>query len=817
MPIFVAVMRMKISYNWLRDYLPMSLSPEKTGDLLTSVGLEVESMERTGPDERCLQSLITGLIVSAEKHPDADRLKVTKVDIGRKDLLTIVCGAPNVAVGRKVIVATPGVTLHPMKGDPFTIKISKIRGQASEGMLCAADEIGLSEDHSGLLLLPPDTAVGRPVAEVLNTDTDYIFEIGLTPNRSDAFCHLGVAADLAAVMNARLGMNVQFATPSELPTFLPTGEQPIKVSVSAKDACIRYSAIVLSDIKINESPKWMQDKLKNVGFKPINNVVDITNYVMLESGQPLHAFDLASLTGQQVNVGFVADGTTFKTLDGQNRLLHPEDLMISNAEGPMCIAGVYGGAESGVKDSTTAIFLESACFDPLAIRRTAQRHQLRTDSAQRFEKGVDPNGCRKALLRAVSLFTELCQATVSSDITDIYPLRREPARIKLRWARLQSLAGQHIAPEKTKTILAALNIHIINEDSEGILLEIPTNKTDVTREIDVIEEILRIYGLDNIALPLRLKSTVSFAGNREETLLQEKISETLVARGYAEMMNTSLTQSRYYDPEQTDSRLLKLLSNANAQLDVLRTNLLFGGLEVVRHNRNRQQYDLRLFEWGYTYEGNTAKPSEKSELLLLSCGTERLMSWQPKRSTDFFDLKINAEKILRLAGFGKLKGAYASHPFYEYALCYRFAEKEGAWIGRVKGEILQRFDIDVPVFAAVIDPACLYHQWEKTEIKFTPVSKFPTVHRDLALLLSNSVRFDDVEAAILSVGNSLVKDIQLFDIYTDKKIGEDHKSYAVNIAILHDEKTLTDVEIDKLMSCIQESIVQKTGAEIRGK
>lgn len=808
---------MKISYNWLKDYLPITLSPEKTGDLLTSVGLEVESIERTGPDEESLQSLITGLVVSAEKHPNADRLRVTKVDIGAKDLLTIVCGAPNVAVGQKVIVATPGVTLHPIKGDPFTIKLSKIRGEASEGMLCAADEIGLSEDHSGLLLLPPDTSVGRPVSEVIHTATDYIFEIGLTPNRSDAFCHLGVAADLAAVMNARLEMNVQLAIPSEVPIIIPAGERPVTVTVSATDACTRYTGIVLSDIKIGESPKWMQEKLINVGFRPINNVVDITNYVMLETGQPLHAFDLDCLAGRHITVGYVAEGTSFKTLDGQNRLLHTEDLMISDADGPMCIAGVYGGAESGVKDTTTAIFLESAFFDPIAIRRTAQRHQLRTDSAQRFEKGVDPNGCRKALLRAVSLLTEYCQAKVSSDITDIYPQMREPARIKLRWARLQSLAGQYIAPEKAKTILTALHIHISHEDSECIELEIPTNKIDVTREIDVIEEILRIYGMDNIAIPSRVKSSVSFAGTREETLLQEKISETLVSRGYAEMMNTSLTQSRYYDPAQAEGRLLKLLSNANAQLDVLRTNLLFGGLEVIRHNKNRQQYDLRLFEWGYTYEGNTAKYSEKSELLMLSCGTERQMSWQPKRSTDFFDLKMNVEKVLSLAGFGKLKGDYASHPFFEYALCYRLPKNEVAWIGRVKGEVLQKFDIDGPVFAAMINNGSLYNQWNHTEIKFTPVSKFPTVQRDLALLLHRSVRFEDVEAAILSVGSSIVRDIQLFDIYTDKKMGEDHKSYAVNIAIRHDEKTLTDEEIDGLMSLIQESIVQKTGAEVRGK
>lgn len=806
---------MKISYNWLKDFLPLDMSPLEVGDLLTSIGLEVESITQLGPRAGLLESLTIGQVIACSKHPNADKLSLTQVDIGLAEPLHIVCGAPNVATGQKVIVATVGTTLYPSTGEPFTIKLSKIRGEQSQGMLCAEDEIGLSDDHAGIKILPEDSPIGASLATILKPNSDSIFEIGLTPNRSDAFSHIGVARDLASVINVRYGRNIKVTEPTLLAESVLPRHNPIQVSLENTTACPRYSGVVIENLKVEESPLWLQERLKSVGLRPINNVVDITNFVMLETGQPLHAFDADKIIGSKVIVKNLPSNTEFLTLDGTTKKLHQEDIVICNSEQPMCMGGVFGGLSSGVTNDTTSIFLESAHFDAITIRKTAQRHQLRTDAAQRFEKGVDPNGTEYALRRAAHLFQTIMGAKIASAITDIYPNVMEQPHVNLRFDRVNKVAGQAISPEQVKTILNALDIQLLSENGQGLELLVPTNKVDVTREIDVIEEILRIYGMDNIQIPTLIKSSISYAGTRDEQGFIDHISNMLTGVGYSEMMNTSLTQSKYYEGQAQQP--IKLLSNANAQLDILRTNLLYGSLETVRHNLNRKQSNLRLFEWGYCYTKNTAnKYEEDFQLLLIQVGQESPQQWRQLRNSDFYDLKSQVEKILTRSAIQGYTTKETENADLEYGLDYVYNKKKIATIGLVSKKTTEQFNVDQQVYVAILEIDELLKQWLVATIQFKPIPKYPAVERDLAMILDQSLQYETLKNAVLSLKLPLLRDIQLFDVYVDKKLGEGKKSYAINFELRDDDKTLTDKEIEEAMAKIAHCLTSEVGVSIRG-
>lgn len=813
---------MKISYNWLRSYINLDISKEKTAEILTSIGLEVEAQ---GPFESIpgsLRGLIVGEVITCSPHPQADKLTLTKVDTGGPVLLPIVCGAPNVAAGQKVIVAPVGCTLFG-SSEPLTIRKARIRGEESEGMLCAEDEIGLGTDHSGIMVLDPSIPAGTVVADLFEIESDHVYEIGLTPNRIDSASHYGVARELKAALGNEFNVNLR-----KPEAILPdkTDSLDISVEITNPEACTRYSGISVTGIKVAESPQWLKNRLLSIGMKPINNVVDITNFVLHETGQPLHAFDADYITGNKITVRTLPEGTPFVTLDEQERKLDAGDLMICNGNEGMCIAGIFGGLHAGVSQSTTRLFIESACFNPVWVRKTSKRHLIYTDSSFRFERGTDPNATVYALKRAAALICEIAGGKIASDIVDVYPKPVQPYPVELKWTNLDRLIGIKIDHDEVKKILRSLDIEITQENESQLQLAVATYRVDVRREADVIEDILRIYGYNNVGLSDQVTSTLSYAPKPDPEKLENLISEQLTAQGFNEIMANSLTPSSYYDqldtyPAATGVKLLNPLSN---DLNLLRRTLLFGGLEALSANMKFKNFDLKFYEFGNTYE---LKP-DSNRLLAESYHETRFLSifltgkkypehWSGKsQDTGFFDLKSTAFRVLQRLGIN------TEEIEIEEQTDERFATGiSGKWgrsvcfrMGQVHPGLLAPHEIDQAVWFAELNWDAILRKVQ-LNVKYQELAKYPLVRRDLALVVDHSVRYENIRSLAFMVERKLLKDVNIFDVYTSEKLGSGKKSLAVSFILQDENKTLTDKQIEQVMEKLITAYEKKMGAVLR--
>ncbi len=814
---------MTISLNWLRQYIDINLDPLRIGEILTELGLELEAMEEVESIRGGLQGVVTGLVKECRKHPNADKLSLTKVDIGNGADLSIVCGAPNVEAGQKVLVATVGTTLYPLGSEePLVLKKAKVRGEDSEGMICAADELGIGEDHSGILVLPGDTPIGMPAAEYFNVEKDVVYEIGLTPNRSDATNHIGVARDLAAALRINYGHSGQLRLPSVDDFTIHNHNLPIKVQVDNYEACPRYSGVCIQGVNIGESPEWLKKRLASIGIRTINNVVDITNFILHELGQPLHAFDYDAISGQEVIVRTLADGTPFVSLDETERKLSAEDLMICDGNGhAMCIGGVFGGISSGVKDSTRNIFLESAHFSPKYIRRSSMRHNLRTEAAKVFEKGSDPNITVYALKRAALLMCELAGGQIASDIIDLYPKPIQPARVELRFSNISRLIGIEIPKTELYAILDALDMPRLAETAESATVAVPTNKADVLREADVIEEILRIYGYNKVPIPTQIRTAAADSPKPDPYAVRNAVSDYLSAAGFHEMMALSLSESRYYRellPAVADEELVYINNTSNVNLDIMRPTMLFSALEAAVHNQNRQQTDLKLFEFGKTYRMKGAGIDEQNRLSLLLCGNRMAESWLEKeqRPVSFYSLKTFCVNILGRLGVAAYQESPVDNPAFAYGVRYHRGERVLAELGKVATPLSKGMDIRGEVFFADIRWDALLDAVAKQKISYREVGKFPSTRRDLALIVENSVKFSDIAAIAAKTGKGLLKDVNLFDVYENEQaIGAGKKSCAVSFVFEDPAKTLQDKDVEKIMDQLIREYESKLGASIR--
>ena len=809
---------MRISWNWLRTLIDTDLAPQAAAEVLTSTGLETESVEAIEPVKGMLVGVVVGQVMDCAKHPDADRLSVCRVDVGTGEPLGIVCGAPNVAAGQKVLVATVGSTLYPVSGEPLVIKKSKIRGVESHGMICAEDELGLGESHAGILVLDPSAVVGTPAAQHLGLVADFALEIGLTPNRADAMSHVGVARDLAAALNVRGNASIKLKWP-DVSAFAPgAGSKGIKVEVQAPAACSRYAGITFTDVKVEASPDWLQERLKSIGLKPINNVVDVTNYVQHELGQPLHAFDADKLAGGRIVVRMAKEGEPFTTLDGKERKLSASDLVIADAEKPACISGVSGGALSGVSETTTSIFLESACFDATTVRRTARRHGLNTDASFRFERGVDPEITAYALKRAALLLQDVVGALVASDVTDIISTPARWNKVTLRFARLDLLIGAHISALEVCRVLEALDCRMVSVDDTAITVEVPPYRVDVVREADLVEEIVRIIGFDRVPLPERLMMPAVMA--EEVTLdgVQRRLSAHMAARGFREVMTPSLVNGEQVVrlKAATETSLVRLKNPLSAELDVMRPSMLFGLLRSAAHNIARQQKDLRLFELGriYAREGDTTVEQERMAFIIT--GQSGQESWRSKAApTSVMDAAAEVELLLERLG---MRGAAAEPTGHPVLLSAAKASVRSATIstwGEVAPEALKEFGIAQPVYYAECDCAAVKEDLARRRIVFSPVPRFPSVRRDLSLLLDTAVTFAELKRVSHQSERKLLREVGLFDVYEGDKLPEGKKSYALSFTLQDDEKTLTDEQVEKAMGRIRSAIEKETGAVLR--
>lgn len=815
---------MKISYNWLKEYIKTDLSPDKAAELLTGCGLEVESIEKYESVKGGLEGMVIGEVKTKEKHPDADRLSITTVDIGTGTLLNIVCGAANVAAGQKVVVATVGATLYPTSGEPFQIKKSKIRGQLSEGMICAEDEIGLGTSHEGIMVLRPEAMIGMVAAEYFELEHDYIFEIGLTPNRADATSHVGVARDLAAVLTCKYAMEGHAAVSIDLPEQIPfevdNNDLPIAVEVVDSGMCPRYSGVSLTGVKVGPSPTWLKQRLESIGLKSINNIVDATNFVLHELGQPLHAFDADKITGKKIIVKTLPKGTKFKTLDEKERELTGEEMMICNANTGMCLAGVFGGVDSGVTEQTKNIFIESACFHPSAVRKTSKIHDLKTDASFRFERGSDPAITIFALKRVVQLIKNVAGGNVSSEIIDIYPNKIEPYKIGFSYKNCDALIGKEIDRKIIKAILKSLGITTITEGSDALQLSVPLYKVDVTREADVVEEVLRIYGYNNIELPQTFRSSLSFSPKPDKHKYQNIVSDLLCNNGFTEVMNTSLTKEIYSEsiPGLSEKRIT-LLNALSADLNVLRQNLLFSGLETIAYNINRKQNDIKIFEFGKIYNKEHEaewKYNEGSRLSVFVSGRKKTESWNTSsEQSDIFLLKGIIQNVFDKLGVQVTTSVIAEHHLLSGGISYALNKKEIAVAGKVKQTILKQADVKQPVFYADINWDTLVKAAHKTKINYKEVSKYPEVRRDLALLIDSAVKFEQLESIARSTEKKIIKEVNIFDVYEGDKLEAGKKSYALSFILQDDEATLTDKQIDTVMAKLQKNFEEQLGAKIR--
>ena len=809
---------MRISWNWLRTLIDTDLSPQQAAEVLTSTGLEVESVEVIEQVKGMLAGVVVGHVLSCDRHADADRLRVCSVDIGVGDPLGIVCGAPNVAVGQKVLVATVGTTLFPLTGDPLTIKKSKIRGVESTGMICAEDELGLGESHDGIMVLDPATAVGTSAADLLGLKRDFALEIGLTPNRADAMSHIGVARDLAAALSVRSSEPVTLKWPDVGAFQGATGTEGMKAEVLAPIACTRYAGITLCNVKVGPSPNWLRDRLKSIGLKPINNVVDVTNFVQHELGQPLHAFDADKLAGRRIVVRMASEGELFATLDGKERKLSTADLVIADAEKPVCLAGVFGGSYSGVSETTMNVFLESACFDATTVRRTARRFGLNTDASFRFERGVDPEITVYALKRAALLLKEIVGAEMGSDIVDLHAVSRQWMPVRLSFARVNGLIGTFIDPAEIIRVLKALDCRVTSHDSVGAEVEVPPYRVDVTREADLVEEIIRIIGFDRVPVPERLMMP---ALQRSETTLdglQRQLSVHLAARGFREVMTPSLVNSTRTLALNTvnENELVRLKNPLSAELDVLRPSMLFGLLQSASHNMARQQRDLRLFEKGRVYSVVGDRVVEQDRTAILITGQWSLEHWRGKsRVTELADLKAEVELLLERCGVTDVEQVVLDLPLCSSVLEVRKKDQVFARIGSVRSEVLKAFNVSQPVFFAELNDATWFEAIAKRKIKYSEVPKFPSVRRDLSLLLDASVTFDQLEKLARQSERKLLRTVDLFDVYEGEKLPGGKKSYALSFILQDADKTLTDEQVDKAMGRIRQAFEKEVGAELR--
>ncbi len=823
---------MKISYNWLKDYINTDLSAEEAGKLLTDCGLEVEGIEKFETLKGGLAGIVIGEVLTKEKHPDADRLSVTTVDIGTGTILNIVCGAANVEAGQKVVIATIGAVLYPSAGEPFEIKKSKIRGKLSEGMICAEDEIGLGTSHDGIMVLDPEAKIGTPAKEYFKVTEDYVLEIGLTPNRSDAASHVGVARDLFAVLNTMApDLELIKAEPLqqiklELPPInnfsVDNTDSKIEVSVEDAAACPRYSGLLISDITVSESPVWLKNRLKAIGVRTINNIVDITNYVMHELGQPLHAFDADKISGNKIIVKKSADKVKFQTLDLAEHELSSEDLMICNADSPMCIAGVFGGIESGVTSETKNIFIESAYFSPATVRKSSKRHNLKTDASFRFERGTDPNITVYALKRAAILIKEIAGGKISSSIIDIYPKKIENSKIPFSFEKCDELIGNHLNIDIVKKIITSLGIEIEHQGNDALLLSIPTFKVDVKREQDVIEEILRIYGYNNIEIPTTLNSSIQYAEKPDKEKTQNAVSELLSNNGFSEMMGLSLTKSEYADKLKSlnSANNVEMMNPLSNDLNVMRQTLLFSGLEAVSYNQNRRNADLKLYEFGKTYMAVKGKDAvkyiETKHLSLFITGRKQEENWNAKNeAVNFYTMKGFVKAILERLGINSLKLTEYSGDMFSQGLSFNLNKKVLVEFGTVSKSILKLMDIKQDVFYADFNWDLIIESLKKTNIMYTEVPKFPEVRRDLALLIDKAVQFEQLEQLAYQSEKNMLKSVNLFDVYEGDKLPAEKKSYALSFTLQDESATLTDKQIEKIMDKLIKTYKEKIGAEIR--
>lgn len=809
---------MKISYNWVRQYLPLETNPEQTGEILTNIGLEVEGLEEFNSVQGGLEGLVVGEVLTCDKHPNADRLSVTTVNVGGEEALQIVCGAPNVAAGQKVIVATVGATLYPIEGDSFPIKKGKIRGEVSMGMICAEDEIGLGRSHDGIMVLDADARPGQAAAEYFNLEADYVFEIGLTPNRIDGASHYGVARDLAAYFSL-CEDTVRAQLPDVSAFAVENSSLPIPVRVEDYAACPRYSGVTISGVQVAPSPDWLQNRLRAIGLAPINNVVDITNYVLHELGQPLHAFD-ADVVGDEVIVKQLPDGTAFTTLDEVERKLHANDLMICNQAGGMCIAGVFGGIDSGVSENTTNIFLESAHFNPVSVRKTARRHGLNTDASFRFERGTDPTITVTALKRAALLIKEVAGGTISSEVVDLYPEPVQPFEVPFSWANCWRLIGQELKQEMVRGIFDSLDIAITSETDDSLVLSVPPYRVDVQREADVIEEVLRLYGYNNVPLPEKVNASLSYRQRPDAEGARERVMDQLAARGFNEIMCNSLTRSAYYtETERWDANeLVHILNPLSSELDVMRMSMLYGGLESIRHNRNRKHSDLKLAEFGRVYRKTDSGREEFQRVAMWLTGRKRPESWNTNAdAVDLYFAKGHLEHIFQSLGINRpgVVTNEAESPLLAGGLSYHILNKKVAEIGPVASDLLAAFDIDSEVLYAEIDWDVVISLLKVNRVKYTPIPKFPGVRRDLALLVDAGVSFAQIEAVVRKSERKLLTDVNLFDVYEGKNLEAGKKSYAVSMQFMDEHKTLTDKQVEKMMRKIVDALEKEVGAALR--
>lgn len=792
---------MKVSLHWLKKYIDIDASPVEIADMLTAIGLEVESMEHISSIKGGLEGIVIGEVVSCEKHPDADKLSLTQVNVGSENLLQIVCGAPNVAKGQKVLVATIGSTIYPKNGDPLTMKKVKIRGVESNGMICAADELGLGQDHSGILIMPDDCTPGTKATEHFEVLNDVIFEIGLTPNRSDATCHLGVARDLYAYAKVNKDNSTVFTEPNNSGFHIESQSQEIKVNLKRPDLCPRYSGLIITGVTVTESPLWLKNQLTVLGIKSINNIVDITNFVLHELGQPLHAFDADAISDRTIYVDTLPKGYKFHALDKRIFELNGEEVVICNGamEG-MCIGGVFGGIDSGVKESTKNIFLESAHFHPKSIRKTSMYHNLRTDAAKVFEKGSDPNICVFALKRAAGLIMKIAGGAISSEIVDIYPKEIKPREIHVKYENINHTIGTTISEEHVHNILNALGMEINAVDEFSFKTFVPTNKADVLREIDVIEEILRIYGFNNVPLPNKISSAVSYAPNPNKFQILNQLCNHLSSSGFNEMMGLSLMDSKLcLDLNYAETDLVYINNTSNAGLDIMRPSLLLSGLNAVSHNLNRQQTNLKLYEVGKSYSKAKEDFREEEELTLFVTGNEADENWDSVKplANNYFSIKRECDKILAILNCETEALPIDHHPIFQYGIKYQTRYGLIVELGEIQPLILKKFGIKQKVFAAKFSIVEIIKSYANRINYVKELSRFPAVRRDLAIVIDKAIDFKSIYSAILDKNKQNLKEVKLFDIYENENIlGKGKKSYALSFTFENFDKTLTDREID---------------------
>ena len=822
---------MIVSYKWLNDYVKSSLTPSEIDSTLTFSGLEIEGIEKVESIKGGLEHVVIGKVVTCEDHPDSDHLHVTTVDVGADRLLDIVCGAANVAAGQKVVVATIGTQIWTSETEYFEIKKSKIRGKVSEGMICAEDELGLGHSHDGIMVLPEDAPVGMPAKEYFGVEEDYAIEVAITANRSDATSHIGVGRDLVAAYNTQHGGNLKLDIPSVEAYKQDNNNRTINVRVEDTDNCPRYSGVTITGVKVAESPDWLKNKLRTVGIRPINNIVDITNFVLMEVGQPMHAFDADKIEGGTVVVKKLPAGTMFTTLDGVERKLDGNELMICNEREGMCIAGVFGGRDSGVTEATTNVFLESAYFNPVSIRKTSKHHGLKTDASFRYERGCDPNITIYALKRAALLIKEVAGGTISSDIIDVYPSPIERAKVAIDYRSMFDLMGKEIPVATIKSILAMLDIEVEAETAEGMTLRIPTNKVDVTRQCDVIEEIMRIYGYNNISFDETLNSCLSYSKKPNPNKIQNVVGDYLANNGFTEIMNNSLTKAEYYDnnADFDAANNVVLLNPLSKELNVLRQTLLYSGMECIVYNINHKIQSQKLFEFGKHYRYNpeqadngdvTKRYFEERHLSLFMTGAETADSWKlPSHPVDFYFLKAHVVNILRRlrVNMGRIVAEPAKAKYFAEGLdlVFKDSKKVIVSLGRLAKPTLKRMDCKQDVYYADINWDLLLKSIPTQEVTFAEIAKNPEVRRDLALVIDKNVTFEAIEKIAYETEKKLQKKVGLFDVYEGDRIEAGKKSYAVSFILQDKEKTLSDKQIESIMAKLQKNFEARLGAKIR--